>query len=76
MASFKERMSSLIGIEEFSTSKNDRFVRVTEDGEEKALVTAVTVIKDKKTGVFYLQSFEGHITPLLDSDGKVMVDRN
>jgi len=73
----KESIRNLIGIEEFEGSASSRFVRILDNGEEEAVYEGeIDIIKDKITGVFYLKSDEGHLTPLLGSDGKVVIENN
>ncbi|WP_263399325.1 DUF6440 family protein [Sutcliffiella deserti] len=46
--------------------------------ENIPLLGKITILVDSKTGVNYIQSWVGSgsgITPLLDEDGKVIVDR-
>ena len=58
--------------------REKRFEVVHEENTNSGVVTSVTVIVDKQTGVHYLCSGgitlnTGGITPLLDKDGKPII---
>lgn len=53
---------------------NDRFERVYSQGK----ISYVEILVDKETGVNYLfrqSGYAGGITPLLDSEGKVVITK-
>lgn len=48
------------------------------DSEGTGLVKGISVLRDNQTGVqylFYKSGYAGGLTPLLDKDGKPVVDR-
>lgn len=58
-------------------NKNNRFETVHKEG----MMQVIKIIVDKKTGVNYLCIMDGTvgsigITPLLDSDGKVVINKD
>ena len=59
-----------------ANKKKNRFDTVHKEG----IMQVIKIIVDKKTGVNYLCIMDGTvgsvgITPLLDSDGKVIIDK-
>ncbi len=53
-------------------ANDKRFVTIFKEG----VMSGITIIVDTKTGVNYLQVTSGYglgLTPLLDSDGKVVI---
>lgn len=55
---------------------DDRFEAVSTHGGMFKGTGAITIIRDRETGVCYLMAVSGYgggITPLLDSDGKPVV---
>lgn len=66
-------------MENSKTKKNDkRFEVVFTDGSELKDSGARQILLDKETGVHYLiwkAGYAGGITPLLDSEGKVVIKK-
>ena len=58
--------------------KEDRFEVVFQDGSQLKDAGARQILVDKETGVHYLvwrSGYAGGITPLLDSEGNVVVTK-
>ena len=55
-------------------NKEKKAKRFTIKEEQGLAFDAVYVVVDNVTGVNYLMTASGGLTPLLDSDGKVVVD--
>lgn len=58
--------------------KEERFETVVQEGSQLSDEGRRIILRDKETGVNYLvwkSGYAGGITPLLDSDGKVMVTK-
>ncbi|MCL2837845.1 MAG: DUF6440 family protein [Oscillospiraceae bacterium] len=58
------------------SKKDKRFEIVTKESHGMAIGTMI--LRDKHTGIHYLFSqagYGGGLTPLLDSDGKPMIDK-
>ena len=59
-------------------TQNDRFFVKEKSGSQLADSGLIQVIVDKETGVNYLwvkSGYAGGLTPLLDADGKPIVER-
>jgi len=57
--------------------ENNRFQVVLE--ETNAIASTSKILKDTETGVLYYFHFAGYaggLTPLLDQDGKPLIDKN
>lgn len=55
--------------------KNDKRFEVIDS--EVGLTKGLTILRDKETGVqylFYKEGYGGGLTPLLDKDGKPVID--
>ena len=65
--SLKKKLANVIGV----VGVTERFVTIQDGKEYNA---HLRIIKDKETGVNYLEGRTGSLTPLLDRDGKVIVD--
>lgn len=66
-------MKKYCEVKMFSKDKEKRFIKVFKEG---TLTESIQVLLDTETGVNYLYIGAGYgmgITPLLDSDGKVVV---
>ena len=55
-------------------NKEKKAKRFTIKEEQGLAFDAVYVVVDNVTGVNYLMTASGGLTPLLDSDGKVLID--
>ena len=58
--------------------KEDRFEVVFQDGSQRKDAGTRQILVDKETGVHYLvwrSGYAGGITPLLDSEGNVVVTK-
>ena len=58
-------------------SKLERFEVVLKEGNSLTEAGQVMILRDKETGVQYLwvkSGYAGGLTPLLDSDGKPLID--
>ncbi len=56
-----------------NTEKVKRFEKIHEEAVGMGVVHYI--IKDKVTGVHYLQTHSGGLTPLLDENGNVVIEK-
>ncbi len=56
-----------------NTEKVKRFEKVYEEAIGMGLINYI--IKDTVTGVHYLQSHSGGLTPLLDENGNIVIEK-
>ena len=65
------------GEKKMAKKSDNRFQVIPEEKYE--MVTSSRILRDKETGVlyfFYTWGYGGGLTPLLDKDGKVMIDNS
>ena len=55
--------------------KLERFEVVSKEGGLMNTAGQILILRDKETGVQYVSGYVGGLTPLLDADGKPLVDR-
>ncbi len=60
----------------FVTIYHQTETRVDEENEYGYWDLRADIIKDRETGVLYIRTFHGGITPLLGADSKVIIDNS
>ena len=66
----KKSILNSFGIQ--SVNPDARFVKIGKDGKEYD--SGHSIVKDRVTGVNYIQNQIGNLTPLLDENGNIVVD--